>query len=288
MDWIQEMAGGEIAWDAPVRPDAGATAAVLNGSGSSFSTPTCTLDSVNTALAAGPGARARVLQLVDATGVLPNRTYLIAGGTLGSSERVKVKTVSGNTVTLWYPVMNTPKNGAVFQSTRLSCTVAAPTPASDNWRAVFTWYVSAVLQPTHEVVFGVSKHYWRNPVSEYPGSLLEIDPNLFKKVPEDTDWNALGARAFDELCHTLSSGSVKIYDYIGSAHFARVVCYQALYLCSLGYGPEYQNERNMWAKRVEMLARDFVQTTPVDENRDGKVSPHEVSGIFSGVLRRTS
>lgn len=289
MHWVQETAGGEVAWDVPVRPDASPlSVTVLNGSGSAFSSPTCTLDSVNTTIVSGansPGAR--TLVVADGTGIVPGRTYRIDGGASGMTERVKVKTVSGVNVTLWYPTTQPHASGVAFQSTRLSCTVAAPTPASDNWRAVFTYSVAAVVQPTQEVLFGVSKHYWRNPIAEYPGALLDIDPNLYKKVPADMDWITLGQRAFDELCHTLSSGSVKIHDYIGNAHFANAVCHQALYLCSLGYGPEYANERVMWANRVEMLLRDFVQTTPVDENRDGRVSPHEVSGIFGGVLRRT-
>lgn len=297
MLWLQDSVIGTVAWDAPVRPTgsgvsaATVTVELLNAAGSAAiaagTTASPGLNAVNTTLSSGCGNRAETVEVTSATGITPGYTYLLSASATGPSERVVCESLSGTTVRLKYATTRAYPNGALFQSTRISHEIAAATltPAGDNWRLRITYDLAGVNQPPKEVLFGVSKHYPYNPLST--ATLFAAYPLTQDLVPASLDFDDLFSRAFDEVCTRLSQTGVQAADYIGTERLERPCVEMAYYLCAQMFGQGFEAERHRSRTRLDQLMQQFAASTPVDENRDDKLSKHEQSGHTSMRIVRT-
>lgn len=286
MHWITKDIGGEVAWYAPQRPDAGPTVEVRDRSGTVVPAATAaTIENVNRTLAVGCEAGAESLQL-DAAPTLRSRGRYRLGG--DRPEVVQVRNVSGTTVYLQYPTAYDHSLGDAFQSTRVSYTVSAAAAASpgDNWRAVFSYALSGVAQPPHTVEFGVALNWFGNPCTLL--TLRRLEPNIVANMPAEADFDDICERAFDEVSERLTARGVHIYDYLGSDKLERACGYMGLFLCAELYGQAFRDERERLSRRAEAALTLFAAVTPTDEDRDGVVSPYERSGPTSLRIRRRS
>lgn len=278
--------GGTVEWYAPLRPDAAPTVEVENRDGGTevAAGTAATLDSVDTTLSAGVAAGASTLSLTLATGVVVNRRYLISA-TGEQSEFVEVKSLSGTTATLKYPLAYDHANGAAFEGTRISYTIAAADAdvEEDHWRAEFTWAVAAVTQPTGIVEFTVTRHPILNPATVT--DLFEVEPLLRRKLAGDTDLQRVVDRAWDEVLDLLWANGTRPGTIVGSSKLKRAVVYHALLLCAEQYGREFRDEQEYWEKRAGMALDAFKVTGAIDVDEDAALEDTE-RGAAGGYLYR--
>lgn len=287
MDLIARNIGGTIAWYAPQRPDAGPTVAILNQDGGVevAAGTAATLDSVNTTLAAGADVGAKTLTLTSGASLVKGYRYLIsvAGG---QSEFVEVDRFSGTTVYLANPLAYAHANGAAFQGTRISYSIAAAVvdTAEENWRAVFTWAVSATTQAEGIVEFTVTRHPIYNP-AQVPDLFRVASSALQARIHTDTSLGDVLTRAWDEVLDTLQSRSVRVSTVVGAEKLKRAIVYRALGLLAEQYGPGYREERAELAERYEHCMSVFKVVAPLDDDEDNAIEPNERRALGGELFR---
>lgn len=177
--WVQMGASGSVVVDLASRPSGVGTARVLTASGSVLTSPTPTLDSVNTTTSAAVVAGATTLTVTSATGVTAGRRYLLGGPEASGGERVLVASVSGTTVTLARPVATARASGATFQSARLTVAVSSACTAEPARQHRVEW----THPDTSEVEawpFDVTRYAPRSGLTS--AELLDADPALRKRL----------------------------------------------------------------------------------------------------------
>jgi len=285
MLWYQDSTTATPFWDAPSRPDGAVTVEVRDAAGSAVvaagTTASPGLNAVSTTLSSGCGNRAETVQVASATGITPGHSYLLGASSTGPYERVVCESLSGTTVRLKYATTRAYPNAATFVSTRISHTIDSSlmTPPGDNWRLLITYVHGSVTQARKELLFGVTYHYPYNPLST--AALFAAYPLVQDLVPASLDFDDLFTRAFDEVCTRLSQSGAQAADYIGTERMERPCIEMAYHLCAQLFGQEFERERYRSRTRLDQLMQEFAATTPVDENRDDKVSPHEATGHTS-------
>jgi len=222
--WVQQGGSGTVAFDLPARPGGAGTARVVTALGAELTTPTPTLDSVNTTLSATAAAGATSLSVTSGTGVTAGRRYLLGGPESAGGESVLVASVSGTTVTLARPLARARASGATAQGTRVTvdvssaCTAQVARQSRVEWTDPDTGEVLAVP-------FDVTRYATRSHLTE--SLLLDFDAALRKRLPQGAWLPALIERAWDMVLDDLSTKERHPGGYAGvieltTAHAYRV------------------------------------------------------------------
>lgn len=200
---IQRDVGGEIEWRLPSRPDGAPNAPTADiysdRNDHKVTAGATTTDSVDTTLAAAAAAGATSLAVTSATGIVEGRQYRIAASTSGPAEWVRVRSISGTTLTIAPALTRAHAAGAAFQGTRVTYTVAgtAADRLGSNWRAVLTWYSGGTRQNDSITTFDVGLYPLRSSL-RWP-DVATFDPWLQRRLPADYDWEGAIDDAWDEL-----------------------------------------------------------------------------------------
>lgn len=220
--WVQMGAAGSVAFDLASRPGGAGTARVLTADGSVLSSPTPTLDAVNTTLSATAAAGATSVSVTSATGVTAGRRYLLGGAEGAGGERVLVASVSGTTVTLARPLAAARASGATFQSARVSvavstdCTAAAARQHRVEWTNPDTSEVEAFP-------FDVTAYAPRTGLAS--AELLDADPLLRGRLPKGTWLPALMDRAWSIVLTDLAGTTRHPGGYAGVVELTEAHAY---------------------------------------------------------------
>lgn len=212
MRWVQFNGSGSVAFDLPSRPSGAGTAAVVSLVGAALTTPTPTLDSVNTTLSGAAAAGATSLSLTSATGVTAGRRYLLAGGEASGGESVLVASVSGTTATLARPITSARASGVTFQSARITVAIATAATAEVCRQRRVEW----TDPDTSEVIavpFDVTRYAPRSHLTA--SYLLDFDPALRKRLATGAWLPALIERAWEMLLDDLGTKSRHPGGYAG-------------------------------------------------------------------------
>ena len=224
MRWVQQGGSGTVAFDLPARPGGAGTARVVTALGAELTTPTPTLDSVNTTLSATAAAGATSLSVTSATGIAANRRYLVGGAERAGGESVLVASVSGTTVTLARPLARARASGATAQGTRVTVAVSSACTAQVARQSRVEW----TDPDTGEVLavpFDVTRYAPRSHLTE--SLLLDLDAGLRKRLPSGAWVPALIERAWEMLLDDLATKDRHPGGYAGvieltTAHAYRV------------------------------------------------------------------
>lgn len=280
--------GGTVEWYAPLRPDAAPTVEVLNASGGSEVTAgtAATLDSVNTTLAAGASATDTSLTLTSGANLSAGRRYLISAAG-GQSEVIELDRFSGTTAYLKNPLTYPHANGAAFQGTRISYTIAAAVAGTeeDYWRARFSWAVSGTAQAAGVVEFTITRHPIYNP-AQIPDLYQVASSALQARIATDQSLGDALTRAWDEVLDTLHAQSVRIGTIVGSDKLKRAVVYRTLGLLAEPYGRDYRDERDELQKRYLACLAVFKGAAALDDNEDNAIEKYEKRSSRGGELWR--
>ena len=202
MRWVQQGAAGTITFDLPSRPSGAGTARVVNAGGAELTTPTPSLNSVNTTTSTNAAAGATGLTLTSGTGVTAGRRYLLGGSEDVGGERVLVAAVSGAAVTLARPLSKAVASGATFQSSRIEVAVSTACTATVARQHRVEW-----TDPTSGEVlpypFDVTRYAPRSSLTS--AELLDLDPSLRKRLASGTWLPAVIERAWEQLLFDLAS-----------------------------------------------------------------------------------
>lgn len=224
MRWVQYQGSGTIAFDLSSRPSVAGTATVRTLAGAALTTPTPTLDSVNTTLSSAAAAGASSVSVASATGIVVGRRYLIGGAEATGGESVLVSSISGTTISLARPLARAKASGATFQSARISvaissaCTVEIARQYRVEWSDPDTGEVIAIP-------FDVTRYAPRSHLTE--SLLLDLDAALRKRLPSGAWVPALIERAWEMLLDDLGTKERHPGGYAGvieltTAHAYRV------------------------------------------------------------------
>ncbi len=202
MRWVQYGTSGSVTFDLPSRPSGAGTAAVLTTAGSALTSPTPTLDSVNTTLSASAAAGATSVTVTSATSVSAGRRYLVGGAETAGGETVLVAAVSGTTVTLARPLTSARASGATFQGVRVTVAVSSACTATVARQYRVEW----TDPDTSEVIavpFDVTRYAPRTFLTM--SLLLDLDAALRKRVAQGTWLPAVIERAWEMLLDDLGT-----------------------------------------------------------------------------------
>ena len=202
MRWVQHNTSGSVVFDLPARPGGAGTAEVRTASGAVLTTPTPTLDSVNTTLAASVAAGGTSLTLTSGSGVIAGRRYLLGGAESVGGERVLVAAVSGTVVTLARPVTTARASGVALQGTRITVAVSSACTTEPARQHRVEW----TDPDTSEVIavpFDVTRYAPRSSLTS--AELLDLDPSFRKRLAAGMWLPALIERAWEVLLHDLAT-----------------------------------------------------------------------------------
>ena len=156
-----------------------------------------TVDSVSTTLSADVALGATSLTVASATGITVGRTYVLA--TAGQRELVRVKAVSGTTVTLVDELQVDHANGASLKGHRLTYALVAgqQATADRNYSAAIAWVDEDGTTHHAHFAYHVVHWPWRLPTTTQDVLEAEPDAQIQRAVRErglsfrDTlDWAA--------------------------------------------------------------------------------------------------
>lgn len=283
---IARNVGGTLEAYAPQRPDASPTVVIVNQSGGTeVASTAATLDSVDTTLSEGADEGTDTVTVTSASSITVGRRYLISGQN-ARSEVVEVAQLDGTSVSLASPLVYDHPNTSDFEGTRLTydLTSSVADLEEENWRAEFSWAVSAVAQAPLVVEFTVTRHPIYNPAA-IP-DLFAVEPMLRRKLAAGTDIGGALTRAWDEVLEILHAESVRVSTLVGSAKAKRAVVYHCLRLLAEQYGREYASERKEWQERATQALSVFKGVAAIDDDEDGALEPHEKRSARGGELFR--
>lgn len=270
--------GGPLSLDLSYRP-VNAVAMVLAGDGTTIvGNVTATVDSINSntlsALVAGNVA----IGVSNGQQFSPGVEFWVRT----PDEKARCKTVSGNIVSLWQPLLYGHASGVAVEGSQVKYVVPAANCIQRFWDGRVKWTVDA------NAVF-----YTAAECTDYPLQRIATVQDLFTEHPlfhhlidgyEDAE-RLLDAAHEDVLVRI--GGKMRTRVFTGSREFVRATVYCAL---ANHYRRQQSDEATtLFERYAELLQEELqriVETTPRDEDMDGVVSQPEKKSARSIPLWR--
>ncbi len=275
MRFVELSTATTLAVDLPERADATPTFVVRGPSGGIVQTSSAvTLDTVNTTLSGAASAGAVTVSVASATGITRGRKYLLTGNENAGGERVTVKSVSGTTVTLVRPTRIAHLTAATFQSTRMTCAIAAASVGSiaRHYRLEITYAVATATAPVAVFPFDVVRIA---PTSTLTADdIADLDPIFAKRIAAGVWVPSLIERAWEMLCRRVAA-KVSPGALLGSRDFTTPHSYLVQALVLEGAGDDYEKMRDLKGARFQQEFDAACAETPVDNDQDGAVESNE-------------
>lgn len=254
----------------PERPSATYTVSCYGGSGQAiFEAATATLDSVATTLSAAAAAGAATISATSATGIAKNDTLWLTG-----EEEVVVKSVSGTTVTLRRPLMDSHASGAAVESHDLSYSVSAALAGTRFWDGRLEWTVDSGA-PYVQPCICTSYRWYR---SASAADWYDEEPKLYDVLDSEYDVERhLDLALADVIKRIGTRERGRVWNYIGPDSFrdATILAAQRrLYRRTSGEESRELYERYT-SELSDELERVMSSVAWRDANQDGAVDEAE-------------
>ena len=239
---------------------------------------TATVSNVNTVLTAATNAAKKTITVDNAAGVAEGLRLKIASPT----EWVRVKTVSGNSVTLWSPLREAHANNATVQSTRCSYTIGASNVTSTFFDGRCRWELSG-----NAVVYtGLECTLYPLARAATEIDLYEINPQFAQLLAAEEDPEASLDAAHEYVLEQIGKrGRARMYP--ASAEFSRCVALAFARNHYLGQSTEVaKSQFEKYDKECgQAIATIMANLTP-DEDQDGEIEADEQKSSNSILLER--
>ena len=270
MRWVQYNGSGTVTFDLASRPSGAGTATVRTMGGAAQTTPTPTLDSVNTTLSSAAAAGATSLSVSIATGIVVGRRYLVGGAEVAGGESVLVSGLSGTTVSLARPLSRAKALASAFQGTRITVAVSTACTAEIVRQSRVEW----VDPDTSEVLaipFDVTRYAPRSHLTE--SLLLDLDASLRKRLPAGAWIPAIMERAWEMLLDDLGTKERHPGGYAGVVELTTAHAYLTRSLVAetdtTAEGVEYRNDlRDRFRQELDRSLASVAYDTERDGNAE--------------------
>lgn len=239
-----------------------------------------TVDAVSTTLSAAAAMGARTLTVASATGIVVGRRYRILPGA-PYGETVKVRAISGTTLTLSAPTCNPYASGSAFVGTYVAVAVTAAEASSlfFDGCATWTWAAMGTTPPVQTPVECVRFPIVRTATL---ASVRAIYPLVHQLLPAEADAEEMLDSALDAV---LLAVKFRPNTVRGSSAFERATCLRFLLdaFDAVGNSAEFLDR---WQGKL-FEAQETLDRFGVDENQDGAITSEE--GVRTSVrLGRSS
>lgn len=233
----------------------------------------CTVDVVNTTLAAPALAGALTLTLTSGAGVTTRRRYLVG------DEEVTLKSVSGVTANLWAPLNRDQPNGSPFQGLRVSYAVSPVIATSElfDLQAVFT---PSTGDEQTEIVNFVIRKIPENLISEV--DLRKLVPKSVMALSGETDMHQALRDARDELIIDLG-GRERTSRILGVDHLRRLASIRFWLDRRWEFGDAWAGQMDAWQKEYEQSLAQTLAEVPEGNAAGGADAPAGAGVSFNGM-----
>lgn len=239
---------------------------------------TATVDPVDTVITVAVNARAKVITVDNATGIVEGGRYRLSSPT----EFVRAKTVSGNAVTLWSPLREAHANAVNFAGTKCSYTIGAANCTSTFFDGRCRWELSS-----NTIAYtGVECTLYPLARTATEQDLYEVNPQFAQLLAAEEDPEGALEAAHEYVLEQLGKrGRARVYP--ASTEFNRCV---ALALARNHYlGQSTEPARAMFERFDkecgEAIASVMANLIP-DEDQDGVIEAEEQRSARTALMER--
>ena len=264
---ITKDIGGVIWVDIP-QAAANALVSVRNGDGTLLiGNATATVSDIATVITQALTAGNTAVVLGNATTVTSGEEFWVRT----PDEKVRAKSVAGNVVTLWSPILQDHANGVTVEGTRISYAVAAANADTLFWDGRAEWTVNSatlVMTAVECTKYPLERQATvQDMYAEFPRADMYLDSH------EDAE-RLLELSHEDVLSRLGGKGRARVYT--GSREFTRAVVFCAWMNHFRRATSEdgqrlYERYRQELADELERMA----EVVPRDENQDGAIEESE-------------
>ena len=214
--------GGTISCDVLTRPTTGATVTVIDGNGTTkASAQTATLSTVNSTISSAAAKGALSVVVVSATGIASNVEFWLAS----PPEKVRCKSISSLTVTLWQPLLYAHASGVKAEGTQLTYAVTAAQANAIWWDGRAQWVIDSAAAVSLFTSVECTKYpLARNATVQ---DLYAEHPKLFQIMDVETDLERLLDLAHEDVL-TRIGAKARCRVFAGSTQYNRAVVYLAI------------------------------------------------------------
>lgn len=268
--------GGTIDILLNARPAAAPAATVtVRGPGGTIyvNAQSATVDSVETTLSSSAARGARSVAVTSATGIIAGREYLVGDGTSNPREHVRVRSISGTTITLVRPLLYAQASGDSFDGVYLSYAVTAAQATSLflGGRVTWIWTEGTTTRNTLRSLDCTLYPHERLATAQDLGRVM---PKIFYRIPLEIDVEEALDLGYQDTLERLE-GPVRIRTKTDSHSFIEATAYGAARRIAESMGSEQAEVRDYYAKRWAEKCDAAAQLGPFDNDQDGFVEAHE-------------
>lgn len=275
---FQQSVGGTIDIVLPERPNTALSQLVtVRGSDGAVyvDAQTATLDAVDTTLSSAAAAGARTLAVTSAASIVAGRVYRVGSTATEQAETVRVRSVSGTTLTLARPTVHAHANGAAVLGTRLSFAVTG-TQASTLFfggEAEWNWSDDGLTRNRYDygAVECTRRAHRRLATTN---DLYAREPKLWRKVDADVELEEVLDTAYSQTLERLNP-RYRVRTGRGSEMYSEATIWRALANLAVLYGSDYVYLRDYYEQRWEAALSELTGNFAADLDQDGIIEAHE-------------
>ena len=281
MALVQHIAYGlnsVVSIEPSTRPSNALVSIYDDGGGILVDNATATVSTANTVLSAAVNARAKTISVSNANAITEGMRLRLAS----PAEWVRVKTVSGNSVTIWSPLREAHANGVAVESTKCSYTVGANNITSTFFDGRCRWELSS-----NSIAYtGVECTLYPLARTATELDLAEINPQFAQLLAAEEDPEAALDAAHEYVLEQLGKRG-RARTYPASPEFNRCVALAFARNHYLGQSTEVAaREFEKYSKECgEAISSVMANITP-DEDQDGEIEADEQRSSASILVER--
>lgn len=280
---IQYQTATVVELDVQEMPSSTATVSgYAAGGGALFEDQNATQDTISTTLSSGASKGDATISVGSATGISSGREFWVRT----PDEKVRCKTISGTTVTLWNPLLTDHASGVSVEGTRLQYTVTAAQAEPLTWDGRLEWTVDSAN--VYQQLMVCTKY---NPFHQLTTEqdLFDVEPLLGNIIPAALDTQKLISNAIGEVLSRVAAKTMgRAHGYTGGAQLVRATAKAALMLV---YSSKPGDENNrLYERYMEQLEGEidrFMAFVPSDQDQDGVIEAHEQTSSQSVRMLRS-
>lgn len=237
---------------------------------------TATLDPVDTTLSSSASIGATTIAVTSATSVIRGRKYLLGTAASELQEMVRIRNISGTTLTVFRPLVYAHASGAEFMGTRLSFAVTSAQATTLFWDGSAEWNWTADGSAARDRRTRTAVECVLQPLERLAtANDMQIrDPKFYRKIDSESDVDELLDTAFEDVISQVSP-QTHARTIQGSDGFILPTVYRALWLAACQFGEPFAYLRDIynteWERSIALLKANF----PADNDQDGFVESHE-------------
>lgn len=245
---ILYSAATPIEIDVDVVPAATQTVTLRTGDGGAiFSDQNVTASTISTTISASASAGDRTITVASATGISSDREFWLRT----PNEKVKCKTISGTTVTLYAPLVYSHASSSTAEGTRLTYTVTAAQAATMFWDGSLQWII--------DVDTNTERHYHQACIcTRYPfyrvATLVDWraeEPKVSDLIEDELDVERFLDEALAEVIERIAAKTEgRAWAYRGPHQFKRATIFAA----------QMAHYRHMAGDEAERLYRRYIES----------------------------